>query len=952
MNTQFRTPPKGTVGLDVIQGTNTRLASALRDVVLAKAAAAREDVCAFFEFVMRTEKEQKPVKITPHQRLMFEFIQAHDRAVLILPVEHSKSFALAAYTLWLVGRNPGLRGAVVCATQEQARKIVTMVRDYIEASAELRLVFPHLRPSTRDGDAWTQTAITVDRPRGIKDPTLMAVGLDGGRIIGSRLSWIVADDTLTPENTATEDARNKVRDFLDNACFSRLIYGPETKAIVSNSPWHTHDVVGQYDKAGWASLRMSVDGEILIKDDVQKETVAKQFGIPWRPFDSDLVRPSTDNPNDLTCRLVAHDPDPGNATPLWPEAFPPVRIEQLRQEKLPYVFNRLYRCVVRDDDTARCKQEYIDRCLLVARKLGVFTMVSEYRGTNPTFTGIDLAISPGEEHDDTAFFTFESRPDGTRVILDYERGQWAGPETMKKMFAKQKAYNSVVRVESNACLVPGTNVLTRERGYVPIEGVQVDEHVWTHKARWRPVIELVSGTSKFITHASIAAGLPLSATPNHWFYMREAGRTPGRKGGHHRPVGASQWVSVGFAQKPGYVALARPTWPAAKGVLRLPATRGSEARDVEVDKELALFLGLYMAEGHSTKRQVFLTLSHREAHIATFVEHVLRRLAPGRAVTTRRGQGTLRVVASSTSLARALAPIGKSAAKTLPVEWLGWPLELRQAVVQGWLVGDGCLRENNPKSAWPTQYFSGATISRTWAMWVRVTMFEAGFTPRLDVSRRLSAVIEGRTVTRRPIYMLAWSGADSAHLRALMDTELEESHWPKVKSWPVQRSPIVLDGGHAWARLKKGPGTWGLYEGPVHNLVVEEDESYTAEDVVVHNAQDFLRQFALEVDKSLPIKAHMTGRAKAHPEHGVEGFFLEMSNGAWAFPNDARGNAHPMIRRLIDACLYYTPSKHTDDGLMAVYMAREQARSWGSGPKRRGDDGLNGGSISANILAR
>lgn len=558
--------PPAASGLDVLQGTDARIASALRDVLLARAARAREDVCTFFEFVMRTETDQKPVKITPHQRLVFEFMQAHDRVVLILPIEHSKTFCLVAYSLWLIGRNPNLRGVFLSATQDQARKALIQIRDYIEGSAELRLVFPHLRPSVRDGDPWTQNAITVDRPRGTKDPTLQAIGIDSGRVMGSRLSWVVADDTLNIENTNTEEQRNHVRNFVDNACLSRLIYTPETKAIVANSPWHTQDLVGQLDEEGWASLRMSVDGEIRIKDDKQRMLLAKQFEMPWKPFDSDLVRPSTPDPSDETVRLVAHDPDPGNRTPLWPESFPHERIEELRLTKLPHDFNRLYRCIVRDDDTARCKLEYIDKCLLIARKLGITQMVHEYRGQNPTFTGVDLAIDEGESHDDTAFFTFESRPDGLRVILDFERGQWPGPVIMKKLFEKQKAFNSVVRVESNA-------------------------------------------------------------------------------------------------------------------------------------------------------------------------------------------------------------------------------------------------------------------------------------------------------------------------------------------------------------------------------------------------AQMYIRQFALEKDKSLPIKAHMTGRAKAHAEHGVEGFFLELSNGAWAIPNDGRGDMHPMIRKLVNACLNYVPTRHTDDGLMACYMARAQAREWGMGPKRS-DPTSGGGGIGANILAR
>ncbi len=95
-----------------------------------------------------------------------------------------------------------------------------------------------------------------------------------------------------------------------------------------------------------------------------------------------------------------------------------------------------------------------------------------------------------------------------------------------------------------------------------------------------------------------------------------------------------------------------------------------------------------------------------------------------------------------------------------------------------------------------------------------------------------------------------------------------------------------------------------------------------------NGAQDFVLQFMRERSASAPIKAHTTGRAKAHPEHGVPGIFVDMNNGAWIIPND-RGTVHPNIQRWIDGCIYYVPSHHTDDTLMACYFAREQAKEWG-----------------------
>ena len=128
--------------------------------------------------------------------------------------------------------------------------------------------------------------------------------------------------------------------------------------------------------------------------------------------------------------------------------------------------------------------------------------------------------------------------------------------------------------------------------------------------------------------------------------------------------------------------------------------------------------------------------------------------------------------------------------------------------------------------------------------------------------------------------------------------------------------------------------------------------------MVVHNAQDFIKQFALERDRSIPIKAHVTtAQGKAHPQYGVEGLFLEFSNSAWRLPCDKRGNVHPQVQRFIDACLYYTPQHHTDDVLMAAFFAREQARDWGALSRSDGGGGAAsvGGptpAIAANIMAR
>lgn len=432
----------------------------IHEYIATQTADARHDIVKFFEYVMREQTTRKRIKASPHQKVFLNFLMDHDRAVGMMPVGHSKTFCTEALTLFLLGQDPTLRGAIVSATQEQSKKVLGVVADYILHSAELRAVF-NLRPSPRTRDPWTQTAITVDRPAGIPDASLYACGIDGG-LPGARLSWVIIDDILNRQNTATKEGRDKVYEYIDSTVLARL--DPLTaRIIVINTAWHPDDFVHRLEKAGWPVIRMDILGNIQIQDDADW---IRQGREPW---DSPELRPATLSRTEENYRLKAHDPDPGNEVPLWPERFfylakEPANdfqqavqmahedIAERRKKHLPAEFNRLFLNLCRDDGTSFCKQEYIDLSLrrAMALKPPVKSLVSSYEGNNLVFCGVDLAISPGEEHDDTAFFTFELLPDGTRLVLDVDIGQWSGPDILKKIFAKVEKFRiAAIRVENN-----------------------------------------------------------------------------------------------------------------------------------------------------------------------------------------------------------------------------------------------------------------------------------------------------------------------------------------------------------------------------------------------------------------------------------------------------------------------------------------------------------------------
>src|SRR5579859_114540 len=207
---------------------------ALQKLLLQKAARARENAADFLDFVMREQTTKQRIRCAPHQRVGIDFALAHPRCVMIWPAGAAKTYTVVGLTLWLLGRDVTTRGIIVSKTQDLAKKPLRVVRDYLDESAELKLVFPHLRRSK--DDSWREDRIVVERPRGIPDASLAACGMDGS-IQGSRLNWAIVDDILDDENVRTIESRKRVIDFVYNSVVSRLdpVGG---RLIVNNTAWH------------------------------------------------------------------------------------------------------------------------------------------------------------------------------------------------------------------------------------------------------------------------------------------------------------------------------------------------------------------------------------------------------------------------------------------------------------------------------------------------------------------------------------------------------------------------------------------------------------------------------------------------------------------------------------------------------------------------------------------
>jgi hypothetical protein len=404
---------------------------------------AQRDISTFFEMVIRHEITKKPLHTAPHQKVLFSFVQAHDRIVLRLAVDTAKTFSSTAMALWLMGNDVTQRGAIVSHSQNQAKKVLRMIKDYIEdesLGAALRVVFPYLKKApTSNRVSWKQNEITIERPAGTRDPSVVAHGI-GGKIMGARLSWLLFDDLLDDTNTHTQNERENVERKI-NYLISRMDLN-KSKVVFCNTPWDRGDATYYLEeKAGWPALTMDIDGFIRFSN---AKAVWMQHAL------DNYLRPSNKRAGGLYdwYRLTAHDPDPNEETTLWPERHLRVDVEQKRETWLPHEFARLMMCEPFDEDALRCQRDWVEHC----KRLGIGTsLVSHYDGSNPTFTGVDLAIGKKIKHDKTAFFTYELLPDRKKRLLDIETGRFTGPEIVDKIIEKTDAYKSIVGVETNSC---------------------------------------------------------------------------------------------------------------------------------------------------------------------------------------------------------------------------------------------------------------------------------------------------------------------------------------------------------------------------------------------------------------------------------------------------------------------------------------------------------------------
>lgn len=342
--------------------------------------------------------------------------------------------------------------------------------------------------------------------------------------------------------------------------------------------------------------------------------------------------------------------------------------------------------------------------------------------------------------------------------------------------------------ERHICLAEGSLVLTRERGYQPIEIVEPGEHVLTHHGRWRPVLARCCNGTKGTIRVQAQGVANLIATPDHKLYARVASGARAKE----------------LALK------ADPTWIQASKTtgsylnLKLPPVEESE-----LSAEEWWIVGRWLGDGHRGTRR---TSGARGAGFGEFIVSCSHEEAPGLIERLGSHAGQVHKITATQITLRGLRHVvretldrcGEGAAnKHLPGEAAALCQEKAEALLSGYLSADGHYVSRHDRHC-------SSSISRALLLGMSLVAMRARDVVASVYAGRpdRGGVICGRNVHMAQDWIFSFRGSNGYRKSGWID---ELGSWRKVRK--------INDAG----------------ERRVWDLQVKEDESFTAEGCVVHN---------------------------------------------------------------------------------------------------------------------
>ena len=365
-------------------------------------------------------------------------------------------------------------------------------------------------------------------------------------------------------------------------------------------------------------------------------------------------------------------------------------------------------------------------------------------------------------------------------------------------------------VGGSPCFAAGTKVLTSE-GYKNIEDVEIGDMVLTHQNRYRPV--LATGHKSAVTYNLTAQGfVKVCCTANHPFYARKKSFVPyiqdNGRASKRLILGDTEWMQAEKLAKGYYVANNIEQYP--------------DENPLGITEEEAWVIGRYIADGHTRKDkrydtkpngvkghngsrawQLILSIGNKKAaKFASHIENLHFSRYP-------HSQGVQRFVFSNKRLVEIVEDQcgNGSLNKHFGEKLIRLPKHLLRIVLDAYLEGDG----------------SYDAVKRVW----KIT----------SVSKMMPITIQ-RVVSKLYGRHICVTRHDPSPLRMLCGRMVHQNPQYVIRFSPESMSgeKAKCIGDKIWQGVKSFKQ---IGRQTVYNLEVEGDNSYTANNIIVHNCQAF-----------------------------------------------------------------------------------------------------------------
>lgn len=377
-------------------------------------------------------------------------------------------------------------------------------------------------------------------------------------------------------------------------------------------------------------------------------------------------------------------------------------------------------------------------------------------------------------------------------------------------------------IYSSPCFPRGSMVLT-DSGYKDIADIQVGDKVLTHLGNWKPVVRTMNNGMKKTVEITTFGSPAIFCTPNHLFYVRQMARkyptyydmTGKRKRGCARVFSEPTWEEAKSLTKSSYVG-SKVITEEKDFVWNGVTYHWSDGRPDRYKCELGAFLhnedfwwlvGRWVADGwcrYDNKNEPNVCVLCCAKSEFEEIESVLTKL--GFSFTKVEERTVFKFQMPSKELATFMAQFGRYAyGKFIPNEVLELKVNLLMAFLTGYMSGDGCGTGG---------VFKATTVSKKLALGLTKIIEKCYKVPvRFYVNNyKTTYNIEGRTGNNRVSYSIVFK----------RETKKQDS--------------AFYENGYVWYPVRR------LEEHKietVYDIEVEDDHSFTVENKIVHNCQDF-----------------------------------------------------------------------------------------------------------------